>query len=110
MNSPASEERKAARYGSSICTAIVTSSPTIDGPTGGKDTVGGVRVMPDIGFGSGIDIAVDGGGAPHQHHLGDMVDEARLRIQGERQIGQRANRHEGDPPGGPSRLDHKVCR
>jgi hypothetical protein len=54
---------------------------------------------------AGLTLPLTVAGAAHQHHAGHALDDARLQHQRQRDVGERANRHERDLAG---MLHHQV--
>ncbi len=74
-----------------------------------EDDAGRLRVDPDVELGGGRRVPA-GVGAAHDDRRGDALDDPRLQLDRHRDVGQRADRHEGDRlRGGHVGLDQEFC-
>ena len=80
-------------------------------PISGKDHIGGVWVVVDVGFGGRVHIAVDHRRATHDDHLSNILDNAWLQHQCQRNIGQRPDRYKRNLAGiRHNRINNKLRR
>ena len=73
-----------------------------DSPAGPEHRRGGLRISPDVVLGGGRDIAPARRPA-HDHEFAHPVRQPRLPPHGQRDVGQRAGRHQRDLAGGGAR-------
>ena len=79
-------------------------------PAGGKDNVCGMWVVPDVGLSHRRNVATFGNRAAHDDHFFDELGQGGLQFQGQRQVAQRANRHQGQFAGPGAGHIHNELR
>ena len=100
----AANHRRLRRDGFEICRNTLRFFSDVepdhgDIPVGSKDGVGGMRVVPDIGFGAGGDIAVPGGASAHHHNTRRGAGDGRVKRQRRGEIRQRSDGADDDLAG-----------
>ena len=81
----------------------------VEGQAAVKDLIGRLRVHPDVELRRGGPVAAIGAAA-HQIERLRPLGDARLTVQGRRNVGERAGRHQRHVRGGHHRLHNKIHR
>ena len=89
-------------------TAAEMPADEFDGKRAADDSAGGIGIAPDIVFGSGRYVAFATGIAAHDEEAGDVAGEVRAQVEGQGEIGKRADGDDDDAEIGFDGMDDGV--